>query len=222
MRVILLGPPGAGKGTQAHFVVDTFGIVQISTGDMLRAAAKAQTPLGILAKAVMDRGELVDDEIIIGLVEERIAMPDCQPGFLFDGFPRTIAQADALKQHKIAIDCVIEITASEEALVDRVVGRRVHPASGRVYHIKNNPPKQSGLDDVTGEPLLHRADDDEVTVRERIRVYNEQTAPLVSYYSEWANTDDEMAPRYYQVDGDQPLDAVCEQINQLLSPLVKS
>lgn len=222
MRIILLGPPGAGKGTQAHFIVENFGVVQISTGDMLRAAVKAQTPLGLQAKAVMDRGELVDDEIIIGLVEERIAQPDCQHGFLFDGFPRTLAQADALKQHGIPIDCVVEIRVDEEALVDRIVGRLVHPASGRVYHRTNNPPKQSGIDDVSGEPLVHRADDEEQTVRERVRVYREQTEPLVGYYSQWSDSGDAVAPRYYQVDGNQPLEVVRDQIKQLVSIKVKS
>lgn len=219
MRVILLGPPGAGKGTQAQYIMDEFGIVQISTGDMLRAAVKAQTPLGLLAKAVMDRGELVDDEIIIGLVKERIAEPDCKPGFLFDGFPRTIAQADALKYNDVAIDAVIEIQVDEELLVDRVVGRLVHPASGRVYHVTNNPPKQAGVDDVTGEALIHRADDDEATIRERLKVYREQTAPLVDYYQQWANSGDEAAPRYVAVDGARDLNAVRDDILSSLRPL---
>lgn len=222
MRIILLGPPGAGKGTQAHYIVDKFGIVQISTGDMLRAAVKAQTPLGLLAKAVMDRGELVDDEIIIGLVKERVVKPDCKYGFLFDGFPRTLAQADALRHNNIAIDCVIEIRADEEAVVERITGRLVHPASGRVYHLKNNPPKQAGIDDVSGEPLVQRADDQEATVRERLRVYNEQTAPLVEYYQQWAQSGDESAPSYFGVDGNQAFEQVRNQIQSMLSPLVKS
>ncbi|MDF1796419.1 MAG: adenylate kinase [Coxiellaceae bacterium] len=215
MRIILLGPPGAGKGTQAQFIIENFGIVQISTGDMLRAAVKAETPLGLQAKAVMDRGELVDDEIMIGLVQERIAQPDCQQGFLFDGFPRTIAQADALKHHGVEIDCVIEIRADEEAIVGRITGRLVHPASGRVYHRSNNPPKQEGLDDVTGEPLVHRADDEEETIRERLRIYNEQTAPLVEYYKAWAQSSND-APTYYAVDGNQSLEKVRDTIQQIL------
>lgn len=219
MRVILLGPPGAGKGTQAQYIMDEFGIVQISTGDMLRAAVKAQTPLGLLAKAVMDRGELVDDEIIIGLVKERIAEPDCKPGFLFDGFPRTIAQADALKHNDVAIDAVIEIKVDEELLVDRVVGRLVHPASGRVYHVTNNPPKQPGVDDVTGEALIHRADDDEATIRERLNVYRQQTAPLVDYYQQWAGSEDAAAPLYVAVDGARDLAAVRDDILSSLRPL---
>ncbi|MDF1654326.1 MAG: adenylate kinase [Coxiellaceae bacterium] len=216
MRIILLGPPGAGKGTQAQYIIENFGIVQISTGDMLRAAVKAKTPLGLQAKAVMDRGELVDDEIIIGLVKERIAQPDCQHGFLFDGFPRTIAQADALKQHGVAIDCVIEIRADEDAIVERITGRLVHPASGRVYHRTNNPPQQEGVDDVSGEPLVHRADDEEDTVRERLRVYNQQTAPLVEYYKTWAQTNADDAPAYYAVDGNAPLGQVRDTIQQIL------
>ncbi len=216
MRIILLGPPGAGKGTQAQYIIENFGIVQISTGDMLRAAVKAQTPLGLQAKAVMDRGELVDDEIIIGLVKERIAQPDCQHGFLFDGFPRTIAQADALKQHGVGIDCVIEIQADEDAIVERITGRLVHPASGRVYHRTKNPPKQAGVDDVSGEPLVHRADDEEDTVRDRLRVYSEQTEPLVEYYKSWAKTGTEDAPAYYAVDGNAALEQVRGTIQQIL------
>ncbi len=220
MRIILLGPPGAGKGTQAQFIIESFGIVQISTGDMLRAAVKAQTPLGLEAKAVMDRGELVADDLIIDLVKERIAQPDCAHGFLFDGFPRTIAQADALKQAGVSIDCVLEIKADEEAIVGRITGRLVHPASGRVYHRVNNPPKQEGLDDVTGEPLVHRADDEEATVRDRLRVYNDQTAPLVDYYHTWADSGEGSAPAYYAVDGNEPLEQVRDKIQQILNAYV--
>jgi adenylate kinase len=198
MRIILLGPPGAGKGTQAQFIMQRYGIPQISTGDMLRAAVKAGTELGLKAKAVMDAGGLVSDDLIIGLVRERIAQPDCAKGFLFDGFPRTIPQAEALAAAQVAIDHVVEIAVDDEAIVGRMSGRRVHEASGRVYHIVNNPPKKEGIDDVTGEPLMQRVDDVEATVRKRLQVYHDQTEALVSYYSgiEGAN-----APRYHRVEG---------------------
>lgn len=212
MRVILLGPPGAGKGTQAAYVSDKLGIPQISTGDMLRAAVKQGTPLGLEAKKVMDAGGLVSDSIIIGLVKERIAQPDCKNGFLFDGFPRTIAQADALKTEKIKIDSVVELQVDDEEIVGRMSGRRVHPGSGRVYHVQYNPPKVEGRDDVTGEPLVQRDDDKEETVRRRLQVYHQQTKPLVEYYSSWAETGDTEAPRYVVVNGQGPVDEVKQRI----------
>ncbi|ANN67671.1 adenylate kinase [Bordetella bronchialis] len=200
MRLILLGPPGAGKGTQAGFITQQFGIPQISTGDMLRAAVKAGTPLGIEAKKIMDAGGLVSDEIIIGLVRDRLAQPDCAKGYLFDGFPRTIPQADALKDAGVKLDYVVEIEVPEEDIIERMSGRRVHPASGRSYHVRFNPPKADGKDDVTGEPLVQRDDDREETVRRRLAVYREQTRPLVDYYAGWASTDAQ-APRYRKISG---------------------
>jgi len=201
MRLILLGPPGAGKGTQAKFICDAFGIPQISTGDMLRAAVKAGTPLGIAAKKVMDSGALVSDDIIIGLVQERLHQPDCAQGYLFDGFPRTIPQADALKQAQVALDYVLEIAVADEEIIARMSGRRVHQPSGRTYHVKFNPPKVAGKDDVTGEDLIQRDDDQEETVRKRLQVYHAQTKPLVDYYSQWAATGASDAPRYRKVSG---------------------
>jgi len=201
MRLILLGGPGAGKGTQAGVLTARYAIPQISTGDMLRAAVKAATPLGVQAKAVMDRGDLVSDDIIIGLVSERILETDCANGFLFDGFPRTIAQADALKNAGVEIDAVVEIDVDHDEIVKRMGGRRSHPASGRVYHIDYNPPKVEGIDDETGEPLIQREDDAEETVRHRLGVYEKQTAPLKGYYREWSKTGDETAPAYIKVDG---------------------
>ena len=182
MKLILLGPPGAGKGTQAAFIKERFGIPQISTGDMLRAAVKAGTPLGVAAKKVMDAGQLVSDDIILGLVEERLKQPDCARGYLFDGFPRTIPQADGLKAKGVAIEYVLEIDVPDEEIITRMSGRRVHPASGRSYHVKFNPPKAEGRDDVTGEPLVQRDDDKEETVKKRLDVYRSQTRPLVDYY----------------------------------------
>ena len=182
MRLILLGPPGAGKGTQAQVIRQKFGIPQISTGDMLRAAVKAGTPLGVAAKKVMDAGQLVSDDIIIGLVKERLKQPDCRPGYLFDGFPRTIPQAEAMQKEKVALDYVLEIDVPDEEIITRMSGRRVHPASGRTYHVKFNPPRAEGKDDVTGEPLVQRDDDKEATVRQRLDVYRKQTRPLVEYY----------------------------------------
>ncbi|HTG97829.1 MAG TPA: adenylate kinase [Burkholderiales bacterium] len=182
MRLILLGPPGAGKGTQAQFIRDKFGIPQISTGDMLRAAVKAGTPLGKAAKKVMDAGQLVSDDIIIGLVKERLREPDCKRGYLFDGFPRTIPQADALQNAGVALDYVLEIDVPDADIITRMTGRRVHPGSGRVYHLKFNPPKAEGKDDVTGEPLIQRDDDKPETVKKRLEVYRQQTRPLVDYY----------------------------------------
>jgi len=205
MRLILLGAPGAGKGTQAQFICKQFGIPQISTGDMLRAAVKAGTELGIAAKKIMDAGGLVSDDIIIGLVKDRLTQPDCAKGYLFDGFPRTIPQAQAMKDAGVPIDYVLEIDVPFDAIIDRMSGRRVHPASGRTYHIKFNPPKVAGVDDVTGEPLIQRDDDKEETVRKRLQVYNDQTRPLVEYYSSWAvqssSSDKVKAPAYRKVNG---------------------
>ncbi len=201
MRLILLGAPGVGKGTQATFICEKFGIPQISTGDMLRAAVKAGTPLGVQAKQVMDAGGLVSDEIIIGLVKERIQQPDCAAGFLFDGFPRTIPQADAMKDAGVQLDAVLEIDVPFADIIERMSGRRVHPSSGRTYHIKFNPPAVADTDDVTGEPLIQRDDDKEETVRKRLDVYNEQTRPLVDYYQQWAATDAVSAPRYAKISG---------------------
>ena len=208
MRLILLGPPGAGKGTQASFICKQFSIPQISTGDMLRAAVKAGTPLGVAAKKVMDLGELVSDEIIIGLVKERIAQPDCVNGFLFDGFPRTIVQADAMKAAGVNLDVVLEIDVPDDSIIERMSGRRVHMASGRTYHVKFNPPKVAGKDDVTGEDLIQRADDEEATVRNRLQVYKDQTQPLVAYYSNWASTGASNAPRYRKIAGTGGVDEI--------------
>jgi adenylate kinase len=208
MRLILLGAPGAGKGTQAAQICRRFGIPQISTGDMLRAAVKAGTPLGLAAKKVMDSGQLVSDDIIIGLVKERIAQPDCAAGFLFDGFPRTIIQADAMKAAGVKLDHVLEIDVPDSAIVERMSGRRVHAASGRTYHDRFNPPKVAGLDDVTGEPLIQRADDQEETVKKRLAVYAEQTRPLVDYYERWAASGDPDAPAYRRISGTGDVDAI--------------
>jgi adenylate kinase len=208
MRLILLGAPGAGKGTQATFLCKKFGIPQISTGDMLRAAVKAGTPLGIAAKKVMDSGALVGDDIIIALVKERIAQPDCANGFLFDGFPRTIVQADAMKAAGVKLDLVLEIDVPDEAIIDRMSGRRVHPASGRSYHVSFNPPKVPGKDDLTGEDLIQRADDEEATVRNRLAVYKSQTRPLIDYYSQWAASGSPDAPRYRKISGTGTVDEI--------------
>ncbi|MDD5028059.1 MAG: adenylate kinase [Rhodoferax sp.] len=201
MKLILLGAPGAGKGTQATFICQKYGIPQISTGDMLRAAVKAGTPLGIQAKKVMDAGGLVSDELIINLVKERITQPDCANGFLFDGFPRTIPQADAMKAAGVKLDYVLEIDVPFDAIIDRMGGRRSHPPSGRTYHVKFNPPKIAGIDDVTGEPLVQRDDDKEETVKKRLEVYSAQTRPLVDYYSNWAKADAVAAPKYRAISG---------------------
>jgi len=208
MRLILLGPPGAGKGTQATYIKGAYGIPQISTGDMLRAAVKAGTPLGLLAKKVMDSGALVSDDIIIGLVKERLKAPDCANGYLFDGFPRTIPQADAMKDAGVAIDYVLEIDVPDAAIVERMSGRRVHVASGRTYHVRFNPPKVAGKDDVTGEDLIQRDDDREETVRKRLDVYHAQTKPLVEYYERWAASGDPRAPKYRRVEGMGSVDAI--------------
>ena len=201
MRLILLGPPGAGKGTQAGFITAKYGIPQISTGDMLRAAVKAGTPLGLAAKKVMDSGALVSDDIIIGLVKERLKQPDCANGYLFDGFPRTIAQAEAMRDAKVAIDYVLEIDVPAGEIILRMGGRRAHLASGRTYHVKFNPPKVEGKDDVTGEPLVQRDDDREETVRKRLEVYQAQTRPLVDFYGRWAAADAAAAPKYRKISG---------------------
>ena len=217
MRLILLGAPGAGKGTQAAFICQKYGIPQISTGDMLRAAVKAGTPLGLAAKKVMDSGALVSDDIIIGLVKERIAQPDCAKGFLFDGFPRTIPQAEAMKAAGVKLDYVLEIDVPFEAIIERMSGRRSHPASGRTYHVKFNPPKVEGKDDVTGEALIQRDDDKEETVKKRLEVYAAQTRPLVDYYSGWAKTDPQNAPKYRKIDGMGSVDDITARAMQALS-----
>ena len=201
MRLILLGAPGAGKGTQATFICQKYGIPQISTGDMLRAAVKAGTPLGLKAKAVMESGALVSDDLIISLVKERIAEPDCAKGFLFDGFPRTIPQADAMKEAGVKLDFVLEIDVPFDAIIERMSGRRSHPGSGRTYHVKFNPPKVAGKDDATGEDLIQRDDDKEETVKKRLEVYSAQTRPLVDYYSSWAAQDPANAPKYRAISG---------------------
>ena len=201
MRLILLGPPGAGKGTQASFIRERFHIPQISTGDMLRAAVKAGTPLGIAAKKVMDAGQLVSDDTIIGLVKERLRDHDCGNGCLFDGFPRTVPQAEAMRDSGVDLDYVIEIDVDENEIIQRMSGRRVHPGSGRVYHVKFNPPKVPGKDDVTGEPLIQRDDDKEETVRRRLEVYRQQTRPLVDYYAKWAARGDPRAPKHRKISG---------------------
>ena len=201
MKLILLGAPGAGKGTQASFICKKYGIPQISTGDMLRAAVKAGSPLGVKAKAVMDSGALVSDDIIIGLVKERISQADCANGFLFDGFPRTIPQAEAMKDAGVKLDYVLEIDVPFDAIIDRMSGRRSHPASGRTYHIHFNPPKVEGQDDVTGEPLIQREDDKEETVKKRLDVYSQQTRPLVEYYRNWAAQEPQAAPKYSVISG---------------------
>ena len=217
MRLILLGAPGAGKGTQAAFLCQKYGIPQISTGDMLRAAVKAGTPLGLAAKKVMDAGALVSDDIIIGLVKERIAQADCANGFLFDGFPRTIPQADAMKNAGVKLDCVLEIDVPFAAIVERMSGRRSHPASGRSYHVKFNPPKAEGKDDLTGEPLIQRDDDKEETVLKRLEVYASQTRPLVEYYAKWAGADAKAAPKYRRIDGMGTVEEITSRALQALA-----
>ena len=221
MRLILLGAPGAGKGTQAQFICAKFAIPQISTGDMLRAAVKAGTELGVAAKKIMDAGGLVSDEIIIGLVKDRLTHPDCSKGYLFDGFPRTIPQAQAMKDAGVPIDYVLEIDVPFDAIIDRMSGRRVHPASGRTYHVKFNPPKVEGKDDVTGEALIQRDDDKEETVRKRLQVYNDQTRPLVEYYSSWATqsslSDKVKAPAYRKVNGTGSVDNITASIFAVLT-----
>lgn len=217
MRLILLGPPGAGKGTQAGFIKERFGIPQISTGDMLRAAVKAGTPLGLAAKKVMDAGQLVSDDIIIGLVKERLKEPDCANGYLFDGFPRTIPQADAMKSAGVRVDVVLEIAVPDADIVERMSGRRVHVASGRTYHVRFNPPRQTGQDDQTGEPLVQRDDDKEDVVRKRLEVYHAQTSVLVDYYSRWAAAGQTGAPRYARVSGVGPVEEIKQRVFDALA-----
>lgn len=216
MRLILLGAPGAGKGTQAQHICEKFDIPQISTGDMLRAAVKAGTEMGLKAKEIMNAGGLVSDDIIIGLVKDRINEPDCANGFLFDGFPRTIPQADAMKEAGVKLDFVVEIAVEDEDIVERMVGRRVHAASGRTYHLVYNPPKTEGKDDETGEALIQREDDNEATVRHRLTVYHDQTEPLVEYYKAWKKQDAELAPAYAQVKGMGSVDDIRQQIFKVL------
>ena len=208
MRIILLGSPGSGKGTQAQFLTEKFAIPQISTGDMLRAAVREGTPLGVAAKQVMDAGGLVSDEIILGLIKERIAQDDCKNGFLLDGFPRTIAQAEGLANMGVELDYVIEIAVDDDEIIKRMSGRRVHLSSGRTYHVVFNPPKQEGLDDVTGEALIQRDDDKEETVKKRLAVYHSQTQPLIEYYSKWSGTGAKGAPKHRKVSGIGSLDAI--------------
>jgi len=212
MRLILLGPPGAGKGTQANFIREKFGIPQISTGDMLRAARAAKTPLGIEAGKIMDAGQLVSDDIIVALVEERLGHGDCTRGYLFDGFPRTIPQAEAMKAADVRIDHVLEIDVPDDEIITRMSGRRVHLASGRTYHLEFNPPRVEGKDDVTGEPLVQRDDDREETVRKRLEVYRAQTRPLVDYYGKWAASGDAKAPKYHKIAGTGSVDEIRRRV----------
>jgi adenylate kinase len=217
MRIILLGPPGAGKGTQAAFITARYGIPQISTGDMLRAAVKARTPLGLAAKKVMDAGQLVSDDIIIGLVKERLQAPDCAAGYLFDGVPRTIPQAEAMKAAGVGVDIVLEIDVPDGDIIERMSGRRVHLTSGRTYHIKHNPPKVVGHDDATGEPLIQRDDDKEDVVRKRLEVYHAQTSALVDYYTKWAAAGDPAAPQYRKVSGVGTVDEIKQRVFDALA-----
>lgn len=216
MRLILLGGPGAGKGTQASFITEEFDIPQISTGDMLRAAVKAGTPLGLQAKAVMEAGELVSDELIIGLIKDRLQEDDCRNGYLLDGFPRTIPQADAMKSNNIDVDFVVELKVDDDEIIKRMSGRRAHLASGRTYHVVYNPPKEEGIDDITGEPLVQREDDQEATVRNRLDVYHQQTEPLIDYYQEFANDGSSSAPSYIAVQGVGSVEQIRDQIIKAL------
>jgi adenylate kinase len=217
MRLILLGPPGAGKGTQAAFIKQRYGIPQVSTGDMLRAAKNAGTPLGLAAKILMDAGQLVSDDIVIGLVTERLKQPDCARGYMFDGFPRTIAQAEAMRDAKVPIDFVVEIDVPDGDIVARMDGRRVHVASGRTYHLVFNPPKVAGKDDVTGEPLVQRADDKAVTVKDRLSVYHSQTQPIIGWYRDWASKGDAAAPKLRRVDGTGPVEQIRDRVYAALT-----
>ena len=217
MRLILLGGPGAGKGTQAGFITERFKIPQISTGDMLRAAVTAGTSLGKQAKRVMDEGQLVSDDIIVKLVQERIAQPDCKEGFLFDGFPRTIAQAEAIRGEQIALDYVVEIAVDDETIIERMTGRRAHLPSGRTYHVVFNPPRVDGKDDVTGEDLVQRDDDKAETVKNRLAIYHAETEPLVEYYLGWAREGGDEAPQYVRIDGSDTVDSVRDQIVRALA-----
>ncbi|NTW63590.1 MAG: adenylate kinase [Chlorobiaceae bacterium] len=218
MRIILLGAPGAGKGTQASFICKKLNIPQISTGDMLRAAVQAQTPVGIEAKKVMDAGKLVSDEIILALVKERLTNEDCINGCLFDGFPRTIAQAESLKNDSIALDHVMEINVEDKEIIERMSGRRVHLSSGRTYHVRFNPPQKEGIDDLTGEPLVQREDDQEETVKKRLQIYHDQTAPLIRYYHEWSLTGSPDAPRYSSINGTGSVEDIRRKILDALNP----
>ena len=218
MKIILLGGPGAGKGTQAQYITEKYNIPQISTGDMLRAAVKAGTPLGLEAKKIMDAGGLVSDDIILGLIKERIAQDDCKNGFLLDGFPRTIPQAEALKE-LTDIDAVVEIDVDDDEIIRRMSGRRVHPGSGRTYHVVFNPPRVEGKDDVTGEDLIQREDDQEETVRKRLEVYHQQTEPLIEFYSKWAESGDPKAPKYIRVDGIGKVEEIRDKIFQQLDSI---
>lgn len=217
MRLILLGAPGAGKGTQAAYIKERFGIPQISTGDMLRAHVKAGTTLGLEAKKFMDSGGLVPDDVIIGMVQERLREPDCQLGYLFDGFPRTIPQAEAMKQAGVPIDFVLQIDVPDEAIIERMSGRWTHPGSGRTYHTKFNPPQVAGADDLTGEPLVQREDDHEATVRKRLEVYHSQTQPLVAWYGEWAATGDPNAPKLRRISGQGSVDEITKRVFEALA-----
>ena len=217
MRLILLGGPGAGKGTQATFITKKFNIPQISTGDMLRAAVKAGTPLGLQAKGIMDAGGLVSDEIIIGLIKDRLQEDDCANGYLLDGFPRTIPQADAMRENNIDVDYVVEINVDDSEIIKRMSGRRAHLASGRTYHIEYNPPKQDGIDDVTGEPLVQREDDKEETVKNRLNIYHEQTEPLINYYQHLANSNDATSPKYITILGVGSVEEIRDTILSKLS-----
>ncbi|HAU3908877.1 TPA: adenylate kinase [Legionella pneumophila] len=216
MRLMLLGGPGAGKGTQASLLINRYKIPQISTGDMLRAAIAKGTPLGLSAQKIMESGGLVSDDIIIGLVKERLKYPDCDRGFLFDGFPRTLVQAEALKDAEIHLDHVIEIAVDDEEIIERISGRRIHQPSGRVYHVVNQPPKNPGVDDITGEPLIQRDDDKEETIRKRLQVYHSQTAPLVQYYKEWAETGSKEAPKFHTISGTGTVEQIFDNIVTIL------
>ncbi len=216
LRVMLLGAPGAGKGTQAAFIKEAFHIPQISTGDMLRAAVKAGTPLGLKAKSIMEAGQLVPDDLILDLIRQRLSEADCQAGYLLDGFPRTLAQAEAMRDLNIQLDVVLEIDVPDEAIVERVTGRRVHPASGRSYHIRFNPPKQENVDDITGEPLIQRPDDTELTTRKRLEIYHQQTHPLINYYSSWRKNDPQHAPRFDRLSGVGSLQEVNDRLMECL------
>ncbi len=218
MRIILLGAPGAGKGTQSNYISKTLGIPQISTGDMLRSAVSAGTPLGIAAKKVMDNGQLVSDEIIIGLVKERLTESDCANGCLFDGFPRTLNQAEALRKDGVHIDHIIEIHVDDKDIVERMSGRRVHLGSGRTYHVHFNPPKRTGFDDETGEPLIQREDDHEYTVKKRLEVYHAQTAPLIAYYTSLSQNEAADHPRYYKIEGTGKVEEIRDRILEVLLP----
>ncbi len=217
MKIILLGAPGAGKGTQAGFIKDRFGIPQISTGDMLRTAVKQGTPLGLLAKSIMDSGGLVPDKVIADLVQERLLQEDCRDGFLLDGFPRTIPQAEALRATSVSVDWVINISVPDEVIVERLSGRWVHPASGRTYHQVFQPPVQAGLDDVTSEALIQRPDDTEMTVRKRLEVYHQQTSPLIDFYRKWFQEEPSQAPQFVSIDGYGPVEQIWQKLQQLLS-----